>query len=109
MLRLPPCSTRTATLFPYTTLFRSVGVLEELERERIRVVGAPDGVVGEDEFAEPHLIRCGRGPDLRVPVAGRLRVHRSEEQTSELQSLMRKSTAVFCLKQKTNPNSTYHK
>src|SRR3546814_20783487 len=68
MIRRPPRSTRTDTLFPYTTLFRS---------QR----GAYDS-------------RC---PKTEVPVYG---TDRSEEHTSELQSLMRISYAVFCLKKK---------
>src|SRR3546814_8648332 len=76
MIRRPPRSTRTDTLFPYTTLFRSAGA------------GLPDG---QREFARvlavDHL--------LRRPLEGR-----SEEHTSELQSLMRISYAVFCLKKK---------
>src|SRR3546814_8424972 len=95
MIRRPPRSTRTDTLFPYTTLFRSslgaaglaehalhlrycldqpVGLLEQLRRLRRR---------------EPR--QCGR--------------HRSEEHTSELQSLMRISYAVFCLKKKNKQNT----
>src|SRR3546814_1374512 len=72
MIRRPPRSTRTDTLFPYTTLFRS---------------GADQGVRVGDGLAV-----LGPGPD-------RLR-QRSEEHTSELQSLMRISYAVFCLKKK---------
>src|SRR3546814_19629762 len=76
MIRRPPRSTRTDTLFPYTTLFRSERMLLE------RAVGVDEGAVG----------RCSEA-DL-------LRVARSEEHTSELQSLMRISYAVFCLKKK---------
>src|SRR3546814_2574472 len=73
MIRLPPRSTRTDTLFPYTTLFRSC---DDLHR--------PDA--------------CGhRLADIERPAVGR-----SEEHTSELQSLMRISYAVFCLKKKNN-------
>src|SRR3546814_1118560 len=79
MRRRPPRSTRTDTLFPYTTLFRSTGP------ERFR--RASDGA-----RLEPGRRPRGGG------VGGR----RSEEHTSELQSLMRSSYAVFCLKQKIN-------
>src|SRR3546814_9162132 len=72
MLRLPPRSTRTDTLFPYTTLFRSVPF--------DCLAHAGDGA--RDERVEPKA------------------VDRSEEHTSELQSLMRTSYAVFCLKKK---------
>src|SRR3546814_6445244 len=81
MIRRPPRSTRTDTLFPYTTLFRSSGA------DRVRARG-----------------RCrGRSGDVglhRLAGAGRRRPARSEEHTSELQSLMRISYAVFCLKKK---------
>src|SRR3546814_1794629 len=78
MIRRPPRSTRTDTLFPYTTLFRS-----------IRWKAAGGGV---------HARQC-----LGVALANQQR--RSEEHTSELQSLMRISYAVFCLKKK-NRNTT---
>src|SRR3546814_8610875 len=81
MIRRPPRSTRTDTLFPYTTLFRS-------ERRRLR---PPDGRQARPAGTRPP--RHGRPP-------GRQRLHRSEEHTSELQSLMRISYAVFCLKKK---------
>src|SRR3546814_8002529 len=78
MIRRPPRSTRTDTLFPYTTLFRS------LTPPRI----------GE----EPK--KAGRSPLFRIARRCRDAVLRSEEHTSELQSLMRISYAVFCLKKK---------
>src|SRR3546814_8091950 len=84
MIRRPPRSTRTDTLFPYTTLVRSDPFLQI-------------GAVGRE--AERHLLRQRLDRS-----AGRLRaeaeVPRSEEHTSELQSLMRISYAVFCLKKK---------
>src|SRR3546814_14275898 len=75
MIRRPPRSTRTDTLFPYTTLFRS------------------------DRISAAHrhgaqFVRNHSGPGIGAP--------RSEEHTSELQSLMRISYAVFCLKKKKN-------
>src|SRR3546814_6071345 len=81
MIRRPPRSTRTDTLFPYTTLFRS--------RHRA------SGRVRRDRPPRPgfHAADGDRGP-----WPGRSR--RSEEHTSELQSLMRISYAVFCLKKK---------
>src|SRR3546814_10635308 len=83
MIRRPPKSTRTDTLFPYTTLFRS------LVRVRLH------------EHVDPGV---HPGPYLGRPVARHLvdplPVGRSEEHTSELQSLMRISYAVFCLKKK---------
>src|SRR3546814_4110115 len=71
MIRRPPRSTRTDTLFPYTTLFRS------------RLLSEDQRSVGHDHAGEPAAAR-------------------SEEHTSELQSLMRISYAVFCLKKKNN-------
>src|SRR3546814_8880275 len=107
MIRRPPRSTRTDTLFPYTTLFRSrivVGVVE-LERHLQRMRGLCRiggcrmrrhlGLVRE----QVHVDRCGlqRRLALGHQNGG---VPRSEEHTSELQSLMRISYAVFCLKKK---------
>src|SRR3546814_7440598 len=101
MIRRPPRSTRTDTLFPYTTLFRG-------RRRRRPTVSAVeleiDGVA----------VKIGRGADAAVIAAviealkatryRRLVPLRSEEHTSELQSLMRISYAVFCLKKKTSHN-----
>src|SRR3546814_1798435 len=88
MIRRPPRSTRTDTLFPYTTLFRS------------RIVGGRVLFNGEDI--------AGYGDDRMRRIRGRKiamifqdPMMRSEEHTSELQSLMRISYAVFCLKKKT--------
>src|SRR3546814_9293061 len=83
MIRRPPRSTRTDTLFPYTTLFRS-----ELSRYG-RTVWTP--------------VRSSHRSPQNPKARGRAeRVSRSEEHTSELQSLMRISYAVFCLKKKTS-------
>src|SRR3546814_3637442 len=84
MIRRPPRSTRTDTLFPYTTLFRSTGCR--------RRCCSPD--------------RRRRGP---VRGRNRRRSGRSEEHTSELQSLMRISYAVFCLKKKKNTKKNTEK
>src|SRR3546814_7752735 len=84
MIRRPPRSTRTDTLFPYTTLFRSVRVST---RAPLITVLVTAGVLLV--MALPAL-----GMRLTLPDA------RSEEHTSELQSLMRISYAVFCLKKK---------
>src|SRR3546814_1954546 len=93
MIRRPPRSTRTDTLFPYTTLFRS---LSTGCRERSPGDDAPGG---RERAHSLGAGRPGRGGGLRArsgsPTAGR-----SEEHTSELQSLMRISYAVFCLKKK---------
>src|SRR3546814_6313954 len=84
MIRRPPRSTRTDTLFPYTTLFRSPGRQSEED-------GHP--ALGLSE------IRLMSAPYLRLKAAVGF-PKRSEEHTSELQSLMRISYAVFCLKKK---------
>src|SRR3546814_6134339 len=98
MIRRPPRSTRTDTLFPYTTLFRSL-------RQHI-VIGRQAGEAGGDIGRQ--VGKVGRQGGARGAV--RLGEHhveadrRSEEHTSELQSLMRNSYAVFCLKKKKTPN-----
>src|SRR3546814_5108829 len=90
MIRRPPRSTRTDTLFPYTTLFRSAGgALRPGERDG-RLL--PDRSRGRSRF-------------LLAQAGGRRGGDRSEEHTSELQSLMRISYAVFCLKKKTKQTS----
>src|SRR3546814_4810369 len=90
MIRRPPRSTRTDTLFPYTTLFRS----------RHLIVAAVKVVVGvKQRFATPFLHRPRQDVSALDSKDTRL-VARSEEHTSELQSLMRSSYAVFCLTKK---------
>src|SRR3546814_1998330 len=95
MIRRPPRSTRTDTLFPYTTLFRSA--LHQGEA----VVDAPAGALGEagDDGEAVRLRERLQRPHLR-PLRRLGQIARSEEHTSELQSLMRISYAVFCLKKK---------
>src|SRR3546814_1605131 len=96
MIRRPPRSTRTDTLFPYTTLFRSRLLLPYL-REGLDVDGcdvSPDMLAHCRAAAE----REGLSPNLYAQALH----ERSEEHTSELQSLMRISYAVFCLKKKTD-------
>src|SRR3546814_7143419 len=93
MLRRPPRSTRTDTLFPYTTLFRSrVGALFAVHGDK--TIKVPQASIGEVvAIAKAEAVRAGEW----------LGSGRSEEHTSELQSLMRISYAVFCLKKKTQP------
>src|SRR3546814_15051831 len=93
MIRRPPRSTRTDTLFPYTTLFRSQrGPVRELRKIRL---------AEDDGSGLAQSRRHGRVVE-RLASAQRVRARRgrSEEHTSELQSLMRISYAVFCLKKK---------
>src|SRR3546814_8712053 len=127
MIRRPPGTTRTDTRFPYPTLFRSlpqepsavvvlVGRLARLEahladvldqlsaevHQRVDAGQDPDDgviahVVREQAPADPSLVVLLRVPELQVAVDGPVR---SEEHTSVLQSLMRISYAVFCLKTK---------
>src|SRR3546814_8629884 len=97
MRRRPPRSTRTDTLFPYTTLFRSeIDVHDQLLADRLcedHVVDAPLRAVGQKDPIDA----------LVGGIVNRLfDMMRSEEHTSELQSLMRISYAVFCLKKKNN-------
>src|SRR3546814_2230030 len=95
MIRLPPRATRTDTLFPYTTLFRSTLVVND----PVHVRNAPEKlfVAHFEGLLPPTLITSDR-----VEIAAfRAQHKRSEEHTSELQSLMRISYAVFCLKKKT--------
>src|SRR3546814_3961440 len=123
MIRRPPRSTRTDTLFPYTTLFRSLRGEQQIacgnevmhvraeqhrqtKRRRFQHVVAADRHqrttdkcdIGRGEVREqfPHAVAK---QDLRVD-HGDVTIERSEEHTSELQSLMRISYAVFCLKKK---------
>src|SRR3546814_6548622 len=102
MIRRPPRSTRTDTLFPYTTLFRSYVFAEyrrppsicSRNRHAPRVVSGPEDKL--QNFLAPLRYQRATTPGRLEP-----RRDRSEEHTSELQSLMRISYAVFCLKKKT--------
>src|SRR3546814_5836903 len=105
MIRRPPRATRTDTLFPYTTLFRSVDVLERRQprcrRFRQGRRDRPCETTQAHDVWQRHPHVCGRA----TRTIGR--ADRSEEHTSELQSLMRISYAVFCLKKKkTNTKKT---
>src|SRR3546814_3162863 len=102
MIRRPPRSTRTDTLFPYTTLFRSQWRDEHPVLHRVQPRRLHRGP-GELAVLAPHSRRRRGRPHGLRPV---LRRRRSEEHTSELQSLMRISYAVFCLKKKTTNNQT---
>src|SRR3546814_8410450 len=113
MIRRPPRSTRTDTLFPYTSLFRSPTFRSTPPRRRrlTRVTAQP--LTQEFRSTPPRrrrpfgrCCRCkGIGFDPRLRAGGDV-CSRSEEHTSELQSLMRISYAVFCLKKKTRKKTT---
>src|SRR3546814_10466676 len=113
MIRRPPRSTRTDTLFPYTTLFRSVRCIG---LDHIHAVATMAGTAAaRDQFANDIGFTIGllAAERQRQQHASRIGGHlvgqrlfeRSEEHTSELQSLMRTSYAVFCLKKKNNKNN----
>src|SRR3546814_2697436 len=106
MIRRPPRSTRTDTLFPYTTLFRSPGLGTALrtglggggiEGAEGHVIGA---VLGRHHGEMARIVAGDPDDGIGADPAPRLGIGRSEEHTSELQSLMRISYAVFCLKKK---------
>src|SRR3546814_9104123 len=121
MIRRPPRSTRTDTLFPYTTLFRSHED-EAGQRGQLELEDSDEHLHGEDEEGEDDdhpgdqqhhdrqeiVEEAGEGGELADLIeqrpggreAGAGKPARSEEHTSELQSLMRLSYAVFCLKKK---------
>src|SRR3546814_2709449 len=108
MSRRPPRSTRTDTLFPYTTLFRSVTLRLGLVVQRLRQAEPALGALGPEMRRRPQVGRLVERARLHADQkAGRAGIveDRSEKHTSELQSLMRISYAVFCLKKK----NTNHK
>src|SRR3546814_4077105 len=125
MIRRPPISTRTDTLLPYTTLFRSgpgrrteaggsltlelVGDHADrvVEDEQVGLDGAGEAAPGVLAVDEPDVAARRQRVELGEPGVGGQQVvdDRSEEHTSELQSLMRNSYAVFCLKKKKNNNN----
>src|SRR3546814_19155397 len=106
MIRRPPRSTRTDTLFPYTTLFRSQ--LQHVDDDAYAgfLIDRIASALTAQGVAVPHILP----PHISSPMTrrrGSFRAEsrgdrRSEEHTSELQSLMRISYAVFCLKKKTH-------
>src|SRR3546814_4417943 len=102
MIRRPPKSTRTDTLFPYTSLFRSrlVQVARQLAQRNEQRAFAFANHLRDGVLDLVAVARLQQGTDALGQ-----RLHRSEEHTSELQSLMRISYAVFCLKKK-NMNKT---
>src|SRR3546814_4097516 len=123
MLRRPPRSTRTDTLCPYTTLFRSTGLIAGIRSlgvrdikmttngfllarkvEALKCAGLRSINISLDALDEGSFFRMTKRQGVERVIAGVLA--RSEEHTSELQSLMRISYAVFCLKKKNTLNLT---
>src|SRR3546814_7849471 len=109
MIRQPPKSTRTDTLFPYTTLFRSQPSLVRT-LDQLQAAGLVERVPNPDDRRSNRVAFTAEGKELVGQIEARLAnlrrellegvPDRSEEHTSELQSLMRISYAVFCLKKK---------
>src|SRR3546814_2773824 len=107
MKRRPPKSTRTDTLFPFTTLFRSAAIQHALRNALQRGERTSAGHVDHVQQGlgiQPGLDAVDQRLAARHHAGGIQRVIRSEEHTSELQSLMRISYAVFCLKTKKRQN-----
>src|SRR3546814_10692763 len=106
MIRRPPRSTRTDTLFPYTTLFRSQADPDRVRRPVSRNAAGPARQRHAATGGQASELGDGRedlgrfGDDDEQGARADRSLDRSEEHTSELQSLMRISYAVFCLKQK---------
>src|SRR3546814_5393651 len=112
MIRRPPVSTRTDTLFPYTTLFRSVQEMIDIGEFAVGLSRQLYGPTMHSErpghrmYEQWHPIGLvGIISAFNFPVAV-WAWNRSEEHTSELPSLMRSSYAVFCLKKKHKPKNT---
>src|SRR3546814_4625993 len=114
MIRRPPRSTRTDTLFPYTTLFRSSRAKQRRGRAPIDERGAPQIRRNSVNWNASRPYPAGSRREWSFASArkgvvrgfdGAGRITRSEEHTSELQSLMRISYAVFCLKKNKTKNN----
>src|SRR3546814_3793241 len=111
MVRGPPSTTLTVTLFPSTTLFRFRGCVGEAEqRQQQRVLARHRQGVGHEPAHRGQLqSRGAAGEDHGAVAKAPDQHHRSEEHTSELQSLMRISYAVFCLKKQTRYRNEHYK
>src|SRR3546814_9109508 len=112
MLRRPPRSTRTDTLFPYTTLFRSRGAANLLpkrpKRPQVSGISRRQKALRAVPGRRPGNGKCRpKAAAASTPLMSAHCVMRSEEHTSELQSLMRISYAVFCLTKKNHHTTSY--
>src|SRR3546814_5932890 len=118
MIRRPPRSTRTDTLFPYTTLFRSPDIhaqpgnvdAQRLERLQVQIAVMPVWI-GDLVSVARLLVVVEEVVGVCVDLGTNLQLEadsRSEEHTSELQSLMRISYAVFCLTKKQHATTLVH-
>src|SRR3546814_1116959 len=109
MIRRPPRSTRTDTLFPYTTLFRSAWSLGGVSNGGARHRREWKPCAGKPAKGRPGAYHRQERPGNRRRLCRHRQIDhvRSEEHTSELQSLMRISYAVFCLKKKKNKISNH--
>src|SRR3546814_5209186 len=115
MIRRPPRSTRTDTLFPYTTLFRSHEPTTRIARRRVHRLGlilrtdSRANFLNGTRTLRPESAHTGVKGILHGigEYIGRQHQRRSEEHTSELQSLMRISYAVFCLTKKKKTKAQY--
>src|SRR3546814_4804126 len=103
MIRRPPRATRTDTLFPYTTLFRSPRRSKSSRRGR----PASNSPCDADRTRKQLLMKQAVEPFRAIEISALARRLRSEEHTSELQSLMRISYAVFCLNKKIQQHIKY--
>src|SRR3546814_7306303 len=121
MTRRPPRATRTDTLFPYTTLFRSGGTVgiallrhvaayaPDVDWSKVQLFWGDERFVpAEDADRNYRQAREALLETISIPSANVHEMARSEEHTSELQSLMRISYAVFCLKKKTKKHNKNH-
>src|SRR3546814_9811103 len=115
MIRRPPRSTRTDTLFPYTTLFRSIGAVIGIANVNIAIDGMlrcvqadVHHIIGTVLPIQRARLPTGAAILVSVRIIEQRMKKRSEEHTSELQSLMRISYAVFCLKKKKTITNNSH-
>src|SRR3546814_1643917 len=108
MIRRPPRSTRTDTLFPYTTLFRSEQEGQLVLYTANQLASEQDMVAAFNKRFPSIKVAIVRAPGSRLATRIETEV-RSEEHTSELQSLMRISYAVFCLKKKKKTKNQKYK